>query len=130
MNNFHVYEAIGRGKYSVSASSLPRLACSHVFWFRFSLSLALDPRGSIRIWLQRERSLIISLFFSGMLCDLVRWGSKTVYKGRKKKTIEYFAVKSVDKSQRSKVLNEVSALLPCVNRGPMIELVGLRVLLA
>jgi hypothetical protein len=34
---------------------------------------------------------------------------KTVYKGRKKKTIEYFAVKSVDKSQRSKVLNEVSA---------------------
>lgn len=34
---------------------------------------------------------------------------KTVYKGRKKKSIEYFAVKSVDKSQRSKVLNEVSA---------------------
>ena len=31
-----------------------------------------------------------------------------MYKGRKKKTIEYFAVKSVDKSQRSKVLNEVS----------------------
>jgi hypothetical protein len=56
--------------------------------------------------------------FSGMLCDLVRWVSKTVYKGRKKKTIEYFAVKSVDKSQRSKVLSEVSALLPCVNRGP------------
>uniref|UniRef100_A0A0E0C074 Protein kinase domain-containing protein n=1 Tax=Oryza meridionalis TaxID=40149 RepID=A0A0E0C074_9ORYZ len=46
MNNFHVYEAIGRGKHS------------------------------------------------------------TVYKGRKKKSIEYFAVKSVDKSQRSKVLNE------------------------
>ncbi|KAM0826361.1 hypothetical protein ACQ4PT_068936 [Festuca glaucescens] len=50
MNNFHVYEAIGRGKHS------------------------------------------------------------TVYKGRKKKTIEYFAVKSVDKSQRSKVLNEVRML--------------------
>ncbi|KAK3159970.1 hypothetical protein QOZ80_1BG0053560 [Eleusine coracana subsp. coracana] len=50
MNNFHVYEAIGRGKHS------------------------------------------------------------TVYKGRKKKTIEYFAVKSVDKSQRSKVLNEVRLL--------------------
>ncbi|KAJ1283149.1 hypothetical protein BS78_03G106800 [Paspalum vaginatum] len=50
MNNFHVYEAIGRGKHS------------------------------------------------------------TVYKGRKKKTIEYFAVKSVDKSQRSKVVNEVRML--------------------
>ncbi|WVZ71748.1 hypothetical protein U9M48_020294 [Paspalum notatum var. saurae] len=50
MNNFHVYEAIGRGKHS------------------------------------------------------------TVYKGRKKKTIEYFAVKSVDKSQRSKVSNEVRML--------------------
>ncbi|KAG8052355.1 hypothetical protein GUJ93_ZPchr0001g29544 [Zizania palustris] len=50
MNNFHVYEAIGRGKHS------------------------------------------------------------TVYKGRKKETIQYFAVKSVDKSQRSKVLNEVRML--------------------
>uniref|UniRef100_J3KYF6 Protein kinase domain-containing protein n=1 Tax=Oryza brachyantha TaxID=4533 RepID=J3KYF6_ORYBR len=50
MNNFHVYEAIGRGKHS------------------------------------------------------------TVYKGRKKKSIEYFAVKSVDKSQRGKVLNEVRML--------------------
>jgi hypothetical protein len=39
-----------------------------------------------------------------------------VYKGRKKKTIEYFAVKSVDKSQRSKVLNEVSPLIPRVHR--------------
>ncbi|XP_057957472.1 serine/threonine-protein kinase RUNKEL [Malania oleifera] len=33
-----------------------------------------------------------------------------VYKGRKKKTIEYFAVKSVDKSQKSKVLQEVRIL--------------------
>lgn len=33
---------------------------------------------------------------------------QTVYKGRKKKTIEYFAIKSVDKSHRSKVLQEVS----------------------
>jgi serine/threonine-protein kinase ULK4 len=38
-------------------------------------------------------------------------GSKTVYKGRKK-SIEYFAVKSINKSQRSKVLNEVSVLVP------------------
>ncbi|CAH9076090.1 unnamed protein product [Cuscuta epithymum] len=30
----------------------------------------------------------------------------TVYKGRKKKTIEYFAIKSVDKSQKAKVLQE------------------------
>ncbi|KAF2287704.1 hypothetical protein GH714_002383 [Hevea brasiliensis] len=46
MNHFHIYEAIGRGKYSA------------------------------------------------------------VYKGRKKKTIEYFAIKSVDKSQKSKVLQK------------------------
>ncbi|XP_073011436.1 serine/threonine-protein kinase RUNKEL [Typha latifolia] len=50
MNNFHVYEAIGRGKHS------------------------------------------------------------TVYKGRMKKTIEYYAIKSVEKSQRSKVLHEVKML--------------------
>ncbi|KAJ7955033.1 Serine/threonine-protein kinase RUNKEL [Quillaja saponaria] len=34
----------------------------------------------------------------------------TVYKGRKKNTIEYFAIKSVDKSQKSKVLQEVRIL--------------------
>ncbi|KAE8712390.1 hypothetical protein F3Y22_tig00110257pilonHSYRG00074 [Hibiscus syriacus] len=34
----------------------------------------------------------------------------TVYKRRKKKTIEYFAIKSVEKSQRSKVLLEVRIL--------------------
>ncbi|XP_058076791.1 serine/threonine-protein kinase RUNKEL [Magnolia sinica] len=34
----------------------------------------------------------------------------TVYKGRKKKTIEYFAVKSVDKSQKNKLLQEVRIL--------------------
>ncbi|PON80282.1 Phosphorylase kinase, gamma catalytic subunit [Parasponia andersonii] len=34
----------------------------------------------------------------------------TVYKGRKKKTIEYFAIKSVDKSQKKKILQEVSVL--------------------
>ncbi|KAH9315049.1 hypothetical protein KI387_023676, partial [Taxus chinensis] len=34
----------------------------------------------------------------------------TVYKGRKKKTIEYYAIKSVDKSQKSKVLQEVRTL--------------------
>ncbi|KAL2341176.1 hypothetical protein Fmac_009116 [Flemingia macrophylla] len=50
MNQYHIYEAIGRGKHS------------------------------------------------------------TVYKGRKKKTIEYFAIKSVDKSQKTKVLEEVRIL--------------------
>ncbi|GLT42012.1 hypothetical protein SLA2020_160360 [Shorea laevis] len=50
MNHYHIYEAIGRGKYS------------------------------------------------------------TVYKGRKKKSIEYFAIKSVDKSQKSKMLQEVRIL--------------------
>lgn len=50
MNHFHIYEAIGHGKYS------------------------------------------------------------TVYKGRKKKSIEYFAIKSVDKSHKSKILQEVKIL--------------------
>jgi len=47
MNNFHIYEEVGRGKYSI------------------------------------------------------------VYKGRRKKTIEYVAIKSVEKSRKKKVLNEV-----------------------
>jgi hypothetical protein len=51
----------------------------------------------------REISDCFGVFFLGAAVV-----GKTVYKGRKKKTIEYFAVKSVDKSQRSKVLNEVS----------------------
>ncbi|KAK4766861.1 hypothetical protein SAY86_014612 [Trapa natans] len=34
----------------------------------------------------------------------------TVYKGRKKQTIEYFAIKSVEKSQKSKILQEVKVL--------------------
>lgn len=50
MNQYHIYEAIGRGKHS------------------------------------------------------------TVYKGRKKKTIEYYAIKSVEKSQKTKVLQEVRTL--------------------
>lgn len=50
MNNFHIYEEVGKGKFSV------------------------------------------------------------VYKGRKKKTIDYVAVKSVEKNRRKKVLNEVSKL--------------------
>jgi serine/threonine-protein kinase ULK4 len=31
----------------------------------------------------------------------------TVYKGRRKKTISYYAIKSVDKSQKARVLQEV-----------------------
>ncbi len=34
-----------------------------------------------------------------------------VYKGRKKKTIQYYAIKSVDKSQKARVLQEVGAHL-------------------
>lgn len=51
MNNYHIYEEIGKGQYSV------------------------------------------------------------VYKGRKKKTIEYMAVKQLEKSRRTKLLNEVFKLL-------------------
>lgn len=34
----------------------------------------------------------------------------TVYKGRKKKTLVYYAIKSVDKQQRQRVLQEVRAM--------------------
>ena len=33
-----------------------------------------------------------------------------VYKGRKKKTIQYHAIKSVDKSQKARVLQEVCGI--------------------
>ena len=39
--------------------------------------------------------------------EIGRGKSSVVYKGRKKKTIEYLAVKSVEKSRRTKILNEV-----------------------
>ena len=39
--------------------------------------------------------------------EIGRGKSSVVYKGRKKKTIEYLAVKSVEKSRRNKILNEV-----------------------
>ncbi len=35
----------------------------------------------------------------------------TVYKGRKKNTIIYYAIKSVEKEERSRVLQEVGPLL-------------------
>lgn len=96
MNNFHVYEAIGRGKHSVTPLSA----------FLSSSSLC-SPRPRIRSdWVQMGEISDLFLVFFFFLGAVVR---KTVYKGRKKKSIEYFAVKSVDKSQRSKVLNEVSA---------------------
>ena len=56
MNNFHIYEEVGKGKYSV------------------------------------------------------------VYKGRKKKSIDYVAVKSIEKNRRKKVLNEVRMFHTLKNR--------------
>ena len=38
---------------------------------------------------------------------------QVVYKGRKKKTIQYFAVKSVEKLQKPKVLQEVRITPSC-----------------
>ena len=38
---------------------------------------------------------------------LGRSRNSTVYKGRKKKGIQYFAIKSVDKTQKQRVLQEV-----------------------
>eukprot|EP00002_Diphylleia_rotans_P031683 TRINITY_DN6599_c0_g1_i4.p1 TRINITY_DN6599_c0_g1~~TRINITY_DN6599_c0_g1_i4.p1 ORF type:complete len:904 (-),score=141.51 TRINITY_DN6599_c0_g1_i4:202-2913(-) len=42
--------------------------------------------------------------------EIGRGKHTTVYKGRKKKTVEYVAIKSVDKVQRAKVTNEVRIL--------------------
>ena len=61
MNNFHIYEEVGRGKFSVVYK--------------------------------------------------VTYPCLTPFQGRKKKTIDYVAVKSVEKNRRKKVLNEVSPRL-------------------
>jgi hypothetical protein len=45
-------------------------------------------------------------FQSQKLGAMLDW-VQTVYKGRKKKSIEYYAIKSVEKSQKTKVLQEV-----------------------
>ena len=66
MNNFHIYEEVGRGKDSV------------VY------------KVSMKVHLKQVYNLIY------------------VQQGRKKKTVEYVAVKSVEKFRRRKVLNEVS----------------------
>eukprot|EP00659_Diplonema_papillatum_P006532 gene6532-9978_t len=42
--------------------------------------------------------------------EIGRGRHSTVYKGRLKKSVEYYAIKSVDKAQRSRVLNEVTML--------------------
>lgn len=76
MNQYHIYEAIGHGKCSVS----------YILLYPF-------PRIFVSIAFCSNPFVYISL--------------QTVYKGRKKKTIEYFACKSVDKSRKSKVLQEV-----------------------
>jgi serine/threonine-protein kinase ULK4 len=43
--------------------------------------------------------------------EIGRGKFSVVYKGRKKKTIEYYAIKSVQKENKAKVLNEVSDLI-------------------
>lgn len=48
----------------------------------------------------------IGLFFWGLTWSLL-FDVQTVYKGRKKKSIEYYAIKSVEKSQKNKLLHEV-----------------------
>ncbi|KAL9659116.1 hypothetical protein QQ045_028206 [Rhodiola kirilowii] len=69
--------------------------------------------GVKAVWAENVSSVLVAK------CRTIRLGMelaielnlpKTVYKGRKKKTIEYFAIKSVDKSQKSKVLQEVRIL--------------------
>ena len=62
MNNYHIYEEIGKGKYST---------------------------------VYKVRNVAPNIQLS---------------KGRKKKTIEYVAVKSLEKSRRKKVLNEVRSI--------------------
>ena len=67
MNNFHIYEEVGRGKYSV-----------------------VYKVSNFNLWF--------------------------ILKGRKKKTIDYVAVKSVEKNRRKKVLNEVRIFHNLKNR--------------
>ena len=62
MNNYHIYEEIGKGKYSIVYK--------------------------------------VSSFLFNTIVNFE--------KGRKKKSIEYVAVKSLEKTRRKKVLNEVS----------------------
>lgn len=44
--------------------------------------------------------------------EIGRGKHSVIYKGRKKKTIHYYAIKSVDKSQKPRVLQEVSMTVP------------------
>ena len=68
MNNFHIYEEVGRGKYSV-------------------------------VYKVSDRPYFI-----------------TKFQGRKKKSIDYVAVKSIEKNRRKKVLNEVRIFHSLKNR--------------
>lgn len=61
---------------------------------------------------------IVISFLCSIYDKIGRGKHSTVYKGRKKKTIQYYAIKSVDKSQKPRVLQEVrlSWRVICVNR--------------
>lgn len=72
MNNFHIYEEVGRGKFSV----VYKVSISIIFFKHFCF----------------------------------------IYQGRKKKSIDYVAVKSIEKNRRKKVLNEVRIFHSLKNR--------------
>ena len=86
MNNFHIYEEVGRGKYSVVYKVLiATLILSHPINITSCYYLF---------------TLIIHSYLFRYLTILLQ--------GRKKKAIDYVAVKSVEKNRRKKVLNEVN----------------------
>jgi hypothetical protein len=54
-------------------------------------------------------------FFACSIYEKIGKGKHSVvYKGRKKKTIQYHAIKSVDKSQKAWVLQEVGVLVAVI----------------
>ncbi|KAG1371198.1 putative Serine/threonine-protein kinase Aurora-3 [Cocos nucifera] len=86
---------------------------SHAVMLAAPFSLTLGLLGSVFsvVLARREYVWAYAAFqFSLVVIFLHLFYSVVVYKGRKKKTIEYYAVKSVEKSKRSKVLQEVRML--------------------
>lgn len=118
MNNYHLYEEIGRGKYSqvswregllegwaVEAASLfycyTNAYTSHR-WHKISMSsLHLSLHHFVYL-------LVVNLDLSKTGHGKHLWAQ--VYKGRKKFTIQFVAVKSIEKCRREKVMTEVELL--------------------